>query len=160
MLAEFWSWLETLPLAMRIGETWWFPLLESLHVVAVVLVVGSILMVDLRLLGVAARTYAVSRLSSDLVPWTWGAFAVAAITGLGLFMTRASHYVGNTAFQFKIALLLLAGVNTWVLHKGVFKSVAQWDQSATPALARVAAIVSLLSWIGVVLAGRWTGHLS
>ena len=159
-MAEFWSWLETLPLATSIGESWWFPLLESLHVVAVVLVVGSILMVDLRLLGLAARSYAVSRLCRDLVPWTWGTFAVAVLTGTGLFITRASHYVGNTAFQFKLAFLLLAGINMAILHHGAFKSVAQWDRSATPAAAKAAAAVSLLIWIGVVLAGRWTGHLS
>jgi hypothetical protein len=160
-LTELWTWLENLPLAMRIGESWWFPLLESLHVVGVTLVFGSLLMVDLRLIGVAARGYAVSRMSKELVPWTWAAFALSLLTGFGLFMTRAEHYAGNIAFQLKMLALLLAGINMLVFHFGVFRSVANWDASAaTPNNAKVAGALSLLLWIAVMLAGRWVGHLN
>jgi hypothetical protein len=64
-LTELWSWLENTSLAMRIGESWWFPLLESIHVVAITFVIGSLLMVDLRLIGIAARDYGVSRMSAS-----------------------------------------------------------------------------------------------
>ncbi len=160
-LTEFWSWLESLPIALRIGESWWFPLLESVHVVGITLVFGSLLMVDLRLIGIAARSYAVSRMSHELVPWTWAAFVLSLITGLGLFITRASHYIENVAFQAKLLALVLAGINMAVFHFGVFRHVAKWDSAAiTPISAKVAGTLSLLLWMGVMLAGRWVGHLS
>jgi hypothetical protein len=160
-LTDFWTWLENLPLAVRIGESWWFPLLESLHVVGVTLVFGSLLMVDLRLIGVAAQSYAVSRMSKELVPWTWAAFALSLVTGLGLFMTRAGHYAENIAFQAKALALLLAGVNMLVFHFGVYRRVDQWSSATrTPRNAKVAGALSLLLWMTVMLAGRWVGHLS
>jgi hypothetical protein len=159
-LAAFWSSLEESAIAQRIGESWWFPLLESIHVVAIVLVIGSILMVDLRLIGVTARRYPVSRMSSELVPWTWAAFVLSVITGTGLFITRADHYADNIAFRWKFALLLLAGVNMACFHFGVFRRVANWDTARTPLAAKTSAVLSLLLWAGVILAGRWVGHLS
>lgn len=157
---EFWLWLQSLPLSEYIGFTAWFPFLESLHVLAVGLLVGSILMVDLRLLGVAALPYGASRMTRELIPWSWAAFAVAAVTGTGLFLTRASAYVENTPFQIKFLLIVLAGVNMAVFQFRTFKGIESWDRAARPPLeARLAGGASLLLWAGVVLAGRWTGHV-
>jgi hypothetical protein len=156
---ELWTWLEGLPLAEHIGFTWWFPFLESIHVLAIGLVVGSILMADLRLLGVAALSYAASRVTRELLPWTWGAVCIAVITGFSLFMTRAATYIENPAVQTKLVLLLLAGVNMALFQTRTFRGIADWDNAAaTPVAARVAGATSLLVWAGVVLAGRWVGH--
>ena len=157
---EFWAWVQGLPLSEYIGFTWWFPFLESIHVLAIAFVVGSILTVDLRLVGVTALRYAVSRMTKELIPWTWGAFVVAVVTGTGLFMTRASVYVENPAFQIKFVLLILACVNMAFFQFRTFRSVRGWDTSATiPLDARIAGAASLILWSGVVLAGRWTGHI-
>ena len=156
---ELWTWLETRPLSEHIGFTWWFPFLESIHVLALTLVVGSILMVDLRLLGVAALRYAASRMNTELIPWTWGAFGLAVVTGFGMFMTRASAYIENPAFQTKLVLLLLAGANMALFQFRTYRGIAAWDTTAAPPVAaRLAGAVSLLLWAGVVLAGRWIGH--
>ena len=161
MLTPLWQWLEQTALAQHIGITWWFPLLESIHVVALTLVVGSILMIDLRLIGVAAMRYPASRIFRELIPWVWGAFAVALPTGFGLFMTRAAHYANNPAFQFKIGFLVLAGLNMAVFHlRSVRDITAIDDAEVTPAKAKLAGALSLLLWSGVILAGRWTGHLN
>ena len=158
--ADFWSWLENLPLAGHIGESWWFPLLESIHVLSATFVLGTLLMVDLRLLGVAASQQAVTRISGELIPWSWGAFAVAVVTGIGMFITRAGTYMENPAFQIKLVLLALAGINMAAFHFGTFRRVAQWDLAATPTVAaRFAGAASLVVWAGVMLAGRWVGHL-
>ena len=158
--AEFWEWLQGLPLSQYVGFTWWFPFLESIHVLAIGFVVGSILMVDLRLLGVAALDYAASRMASELIPWTWGAFCIAAVTGAGMFSTRATAYIENPAFQTKLVLLLLACANMAFFQFRTFRDIGSWDTSAVPpTAARVAGAVSLLLWGGVVLAGRWTGHI-
>ncbi len=160
-LDAFWDWLANTDLAFEIGATWWFPLLESIHVVAIVLVVGSILTVDLRLLGFAARAYPVSRVSRELAPWAWAGFAVATVTGTGMFITRPAAYAANPAFQAKLILLLLAGVNVAALHTRVMRDVDRWDtHRTTPGNAKLAGTVSLVIWVGVILAGRWTGHLN
>ena len=157
---EFWTWLEGLPLAEYIGFTWWFPFLESIHVLAIAFLVGSILMVDLRLLGVAALGYAASRLTRELIPWTWGAFCVAVVTGVGMFVTRAPVYMENPAFQVKLVLLLLACANMALFQFRTFRDVASWDSATvTPIAARTAGAASLLLWAGILLAGRWTGHI-
>jgi hypothetical protein len=158
--AEFWSWLEMQPLSAHIGETAWFPLLESLHVLAATFLVGTILMADLRLLGFAARNHPVSRIVREIIPWTWGAFALAIITGTGLFITRASAYVANTAFQLKLLLLILAGANVLLLHLALFRDIEHWDMHTPKRAARLAGGCSLVVWAAVLLAGRWIGHLS
>jgi hypothetical protein len=159
-LVDFLTKIEESELAMQIGATIWFPILESLHVLAVAWVFGAILMVDLRLLGVAAMRNSVKLLSDELTRWVWIGFVIALLTGVGLFTTRANHYVANVAFQYKCALLLLAGLNMMALRLGVWRRVHQWDCMAPPVLAKVAGAGSLVLWAGVITAGRWVGHLS
>ena len=153
VLEAFWSWLEATPLAAYIGESAWFPLLESVHVLSAMFVVGTVLMADLRLLGWAGQRYAVTVITSEVVPWTWGAFVIATVTGVGLIMPRASWYVANSAFLAKVVLLVLAAVNMLVLHFFALGTERVRLQMTTGAC-------SLIVWAGVVLAGRWIGHLS
>ncbi len=160
MLNDFWLSLEYLPLAEHIGGTWWFPLLESLHVVSITLVMGAILMLDLRLMGVAARSNPITDMVRDLVPWAIAAFVIAVITGLGLFVTRASAHMTNPAFQWKLVLIALAGLNMAVFHFRIYRKVWQWDMASTiPIQARIAGAGSLFLWTGVMLSGRWVGHI-
>ena len=157
---SIWQWMQDHPLSQHIGFTWWFPLLESIHVIGVALVVGSIMTVDLRLLGLAALRYPVSRMTRTLLPWTWAAFVVAAVTGFGMFATRAPAYVENPAFQIKFLLLPLACLNMAVFHFWTRRGIEAWDTAPTPPpAARVAGGASLALWAGIVTAGRWTGHI-
>jgi uncharacterized membrane protein len=153
-LADLWTWIETRPLAMYIGESTWFPFFESIHVLSATFVVGTLLVADLRLLGWSAEHHPVTVITREIVPWTWGAFVVAALTGAALFSVRASAYVANPAFLAKVVLLLLAGVNMLALHSIALRDI-QWRR-----MQQFAGACSLLVWAGVVLAGRWIGHLS
>lgn len=147
-----WQAVEASELAFQIGATWLFPLLESLHVAALVLLLGSLLMVDLRLLGVAGLIYEMEAMAAGMLRWVWLAFAVAAVTGLGLFVSRPSAYAANPAFQVKLVLLALVGVNLlWYRLAG---------RTTAGRHGRLAAALSLLLWTGIVIAGRWTGHLN
>src|SRR5436190_14892136 len=102
------QWLQATAVAKAIGENEvLFPWIESVHVLAIVLVVGTISIVDLRLLGVASRDRTVSRLMADVLPFTWGAFVIAAITGSLMFSSDAVHYAHNFFFQGKLVLLAL-----------------------------------------------------
>lgn len=140
------------------GWVWLFPVVETLHVLSLAIVFGSIAMVDLRLLGLTTRDSAVSRLSADILPYTWVAFALAATTGSLMFLSRASTYFYNWAFEFKMLCLMLAGINMLIVNFGAYRAIAQWDlQLPPPAGARAAGAVSLLLWTCVVIFGRWIG---
>ncbi|MBN8819949.1 MAG: hypothetical protein J0I80_14650 [Sphingomonas sp.] len=135
-----------------------FPWVETVHVVAITTVLGVIAIVDLRLLGLAGVSYPVSRLSNTLVPVTWVAFALAAITGALLFTSQPATYVENFAFQMKMLLLVAAGLNMALFHLFTMKGIAVWDKDAVlPLGARLAGLLSLVIWVLVVGFGRWIG---
>ena len=159
-LNQFWDWIQDSELAFQIGATWLFPLLESIHVLGVAFLLGSILVVDLRLLGLTAISYTFSRLERELTYWTWGAFVITVVTGIGMFISRPGAYAENPAFQVKLIFLLLAGVNLIVFKRLVYSTVEQWDDSPIiPLRARLSGLFSLALWAGVILAGRWVGHI-
>lgn len=135
-----------------------FPAIESLHVIALTFVVGTIWIVDLRLLGLASTHRPVTRVTSEILPWTWGAFAAAAITGLLLFSSIATRYYDNGPFRYKVLLLALAGLNMLAFHSMAYKSVAQWDDAPSPpAAAKLAGGLSIVFWTAIVAFGRWIG---
>lgn len=135
-----------------------FPLLESIHVASVMLVFGSICMMDLRLIGAADRSVRVTVFSHAILPWTWAAFAIAVISGTVLMTGQAGGYAVNLQFQMKMALMLAAGANMSVFHFGLWRGVAAWDDSPVPPTAvRLTGALSLTLWICVIVAGRWVG---
>jgi hypothetical protein len=140
------------------GWEWLFPNVETIHVLSLALVFGSIIMVDMRLLGVTSRSSAVSKLSAEVLPYTWVAFACAVITGTLMFMSKAHVYFYNLQFQLKFLLMALAGVNMAIFHFGVYRHVIDWDLRLPPPMgARIAGGLSILLWAGVIFFGRWIG---
>jgi hypothetical protein len=143
--------------SIREGEVL-FPLIESVHVIAICLVVGSIFVLDLRLTGLASTYRPVGRLAGAILPVTWGAFALAAVTGTLLFISNAAKYLGNGFFDAKMILLCAAGLNMIVFHAVSARDLPQWEKDATPPLqARIAGAVSILLWIAIVACGRGIG---
>ena len=142
----------------QLGGEWLFPIVETLHVISLAMVFGSIVMVDLRLLGAASRNSAVSRLSHEVLPYTWGAFGCAIVTGTLLFISKAHVYFYNLQFQLKFLCMLLAGVNMLVFHFGAYRHVLEWDErQPPPPAAQLAGALSVTLWIGVIFFGRWIG---
>ena len=153
------SYLENSALADNIRENdLLFPLIESVHVVAICLVVGSILAVDLRLLGLASLNRPVSRVTAGILPLTWGAFVVAVASGGLLFISNATKYLGNGFFVAKLCLIAAAGLNMAMFHFISAKDLPRWENDRRPPLpARLAGGVSIVLWIAVVACGRWIG---
>ena len=152
------EWLQGQPFATAIAEsTILFPAIETVHVLALTLVVGSIAMVDLRLLGAVSRERSVTAVSRDVLPVTWLAFLAAAISGFLMFASKAQTYLSDTPFQLKVVALLLAGANMLVFHFVTYRGVDAWDLGPAPPAARVAGGLSLLFWVAVVIFGRWIG---
>ncbi len=160
---EFVTALQATPLAAYVsgdaaGAEWAFPVIETLHVMALATVYGSIVMVDLRMLGIASRDLRMAKLADEVLPWTWTAFIIAAISGSLLFISRADTYWNNFAARGKILCMALAGVNMLIYHFGMHRRVAEWDVRIPPPLAvRAAGALSILLWTGVIFFGRWIG---
>jgi Family of unknown function (DUF6644) len=152
-------WLQETRLATVIAENDnLFPFIESIHVLAISLVIGTIAIVDLRLLGLASRDRAAARLIGEVLPYTWAAFGAAAVAGGLLFASNATTYAYNFYFQGKMLLMGLAGINMTVFHLFTGREVARWGTAERTSLgAKAAGAVSLALWIGVVVFGRKVG---
>lgn len=146
--------IETTAVARWMREALWaYPMVEAVHIVCLAVVVGSIVILDLRLLGLS-RGLPVSRLARHTLPWTLGAFVVVGLTGLLMFTAHAEDFLTNRVFMIKMGLILAAGVNAGLLHAGAMRHAAQWDMALPPPRVRAAAALSILLWIGVVFCGR------
>lgn len=139
---------------------WLFPAIETVHLLGMAALVGTITVFDLRLLGWMMRRERVSELARRLLPWTWLAFLVQVVTGITLFLSEAAKVYRNPAFRLKIVLILLAGLHALIFHKIVYRNVATWDEGEVlPIGAKVSGLVSLLLWVGIVAAGRFIGFV-
>ena len=139
---------------------WLFPVIEIVHLLGMAALVGTIAAFDLRLLGWVLQRVRVTELAGRLFPWAWAGFAVQVVTGAMLFSSEAVKMVANPAFQVKMFLIFLAGVHAMVFHRTIYRDVAAWDECAVlPAGAKVAGLVSIVLWVGVVAAGRFIGFI-
>jgi hypothetical protein len=139
---------------------WLFPAIETVHLLGMAALVGTITVFDLRLLGWMMRRERVSELAQRLLPWTWLGFALQVVTGIALFLSEAAKVYSNPAFRLKIVLILLAGLHALIFHKIVYRNVATWDEGEVlPIGAKVSGLVSILLWVGIVAAGRFIGFV-
>src|ERR1700719_4880850 len=131
--------LEASGLATGIRDSLWlFPLIESTHVIGLALVFGTIAIIDLLLLGIASTRRSFQRMASDILKWTWAAFALTALTGSLMFITNATVYYHNFYFRTKMLLLVLAGINMGVFELTLGRKVESWDKApSAPPLGRV-----------------------
>jgi hypothetical protein len=158
-LAAFLQWLAASALATKIRDSLLlFPLLESIHVLGLGLVFGTILVLDLRMLGLASTHRPFQRVASDILKWTWAAFALTALTGSLMFLTNAPVYFHNSYFRAKMLLLLLAGVNMFIFERTTGLRAHQWGESpSAPPAGRAAAAVSIALWVAIIVMGRLIG---
>ncbi len=159
MLQSLWQSLEGSGLATSIASgEYAFPLIETFHVIAIVTVFGTIAIMDLRLLGLTSGKWSISSVSKDTLRLTWGAFALAVITGGLMFISKATTYMVNPYFLWKMALIAFAGINMIVLHLTTWKTIGSWDNGAAiPAAAKLSGALSLAFWIVVIFCGRFIG---
>ena len=134
---------------------WTFSAVETVHVLSITAMAGTIALVDLRLLGVLFRQHRVSRVTRQVTPVTWIGFGLMAVSGTLLFVAQPEKNAANPAFQIKVVLLLLAALNLLAFHTLVFRTVAVWDQRPTPPpAARFSGAASLLLWTTIIVLGR------
>jgi hypothetical protein len=140
-------------------STWAYPLFETVHVIGLALVFGPILLFDLRVLG-WNKDLAVSRLQAALLPWVWTGFALNAASGIALFVSDAAEFAANTAFRFKMVLLVLTGLNALYFQTRIARATVAWDrESVAPFTARISAATSIALWLAIITAGRMIAYI-
>jgi hypothetical protein len=133
---------------------WAYPAVETVHIIGLALLFGSIVIVDLRLIGLGRSVSAIA-VTRSVLPWTLTGFCVAAATGSLMFVAHASDFSTLPIFLLKMTLIVLGGVNAALLHLGAMKSAGRWDVAALPPpRVRTAAALSLLTWMCVIACGR------
>jgi len=154
------DWLYAAPIAALLRENaLLFPWVECMHVLSFTLVVGSISIVDLRLLGWASRERSVDQVCASVLPVTWIAFGLAVLTGSLLFASNAVEYAQNFYFRLKLALIFLAGINMIVFHLLVNPGANRRAAADRTALSdRIVGGFSIAVWVAVVACGRWIGY--
>ena len=149
------QWLSETPLALELADSnWLFGTVEALHVAALSVVIGSIALVDLRLIGVGLARGSAQEVLERLGPFTLGCFAFALASGSVLLFANPIGYSENFWFAAKFSLLALAGINALVFHLFAQRKLAE-PGSIIP---RISGAVSLTLWLGIVIAGRWIGY--
>ena len=148
-------WLESTAAATAMRQSpWLYPIVEILHIVGFVVLVGSAAMFDLRLLGLS-RQLSVKGMERHLLRWARASLLVVVPTGSLMFAAHATEFAYNPAFRLKLVLLVAAGLNAAAFHLRPFRLVSEWDAGArAPLAARFAGGLSLVLWAGVIACGR------
>ncbi len=138
---------------------WLYPAVETVHIAGIAILVGSIAVLDLRLLGFS-RSLPLRKLAAHVLPWSIGSFALILPSGLAMFVAHAGDLIASPVFALKMGLILAAVTNAAVFHAGVFRSAPGWDvDAAAPLAARAAAALSLLLWVSVIACGRLLAYV-
>ncbi|MDR6959172.1 hypothetical protein J2W43_003169 [Pseudomonas brassicacearum] len=139
--------------AMR-SELWLYPLVEVVHIIGFSVLVGAVVMFDLRILGLS-KGIAVTALARHLLTWAIAALLLIVPAGLMMFSAHPHDFAGNDVFVLKLCLIATAGLNALVFHTGTYRGVLQWNiGQKAPGLARIQALVSMALWIAVICCGR------
>jgi hypothetical protein len=146
-----------LGIAMR-KSTWLYPMVETTHLIGLAILVGSIAVLDLRLMGFS-RGLSVRKLASHTLPWTVGSFFLILPSGLMMFAAHATDFISNPVFALKMCLVMAGVFNAAIFHVTVFRGAAAWDVDVMPpAAARASAALSLLLWLSVIACGRFLAY--
>jgi hypothetical protein len=160
-LLQICEWIYNTHFSTSIRESVYvFPIIEGIHTLGITAVVGTIAILDLRLLGVILKRERVSQIARQVLPWTWAGFSVMFVTGLLLSISEAATNYFNWAFRIKLILLVLVGLNPLFFHLTTYRKVSTWDlANVTPMRARAAAAFSLILWAGIIVSGRMIAYL-
>jgi len=154
-LMDFFQWCYDTPIGETIrNSSWLFPVIEAIHLLGLALVAGSVLLVELRLLGVGLNRQPVSVLAANTQPYLIAGICLMFATGIPLFLSESMKAYYSFAFWIKMACLFLVLLYTFTLRRRLTRTTTPTDR---PALGRLMAIVSLTLWFGVAWGGRWIG---
>jgi hypothetical protein len=135
------------------------PIVQTVHLLSIAAVMGSIVLIDLKVLGLALPSQSTTELVRRLMPWTWWALPLLAASGSIFIVALPERYFSNPVFGLKLAMLGPAIALAAVFQRASAKDARFWERSrGRRASARIVAGLSLVLWIGVALAGRWIAY--
>ncbi len=160
MLLEFFEWMATTQWSIALHESFYmYPWIESSHVLLITVFVGILIFIDLRMLGLVFKDVPVSELTSKLLPWSIAGFVLIVITGLLLFYAIPVRTYQSIFFRIKVIVLIAAGLNAMWFHFKVQNKGVEWDSDPVPPRrVRIVALVSLSSWITIIVTGRMIAY--
>jgi hypothetical protein len=161
-LLDLCNWINDSPIGTAIRESVLvFPVIEGIHLLAIGVSAGTIVLTDLRLMGVIMKKEPASKVLRSILPFSIGGFIVVLITGSFLFWAEAAKSYRNPWFRFKLIFLALAGLNALIFHTGIYRRMNIWDNDDTPpAKARMAGALSIVLWATVIWLGRQFAYSS
>jgi uncharacterized protein DUF6644 len=156
----FCEWLASTQWSIALHESvYMYPLVESVHVLTLTVFLGSAVMLDLRLLGLTLRNVEVEEVVGRLERLAVWGFLVMVASGAMLFYAIPVRSFQNVFFRAKMIFLILAGLNAWIFHSGIYRTVSKWNQDRVPPKrARAAGLISLVLWAFIVIAGRMIAY--
>lgn len=159
-LRWFADWLDTHAWSTALHESlYMYPLIETTHVLALTLFVGTLAVVDLRMLGYAYRTTPISTISQNILPWTMVGFVIMIVTGVLLFYAIPVRTYHSVWFRIKLIAIVLAGINALHYHFRVSRNQILWDTTPKPPRSvRMAAATSIILWVVVIFTGRMIAY--
>ena len=154
-LLPFIEWTASSSLSHAIStSTWAFAVIESIHLLALSVIGGAVLIVDLRLLGFGVKTRTLEELARDAQPWFLGSWMVMIVTGMLLFVSEPQKLYYSTPFAVKMTCLLLGTIFALTVRR---KVTLAGENRVPPIVMKLVALVSLTLWFGVGAGGRWIG---
>ena len=150
------EWLQGLPWTTAIRESpWGYPIIETAHVASIVFFAGLVMVMDLRLVGLAFTHAPLTQIQRRLFPWQMAGFVPSTATGLLLCCIDPLRYYGNVFFWVKLGMLVLAGINALAFHLTIYRTAVRRDEDPqVPGTVRLAGAVSLLLWSAIIVSGR------
>ena len=159
-LLSFAQWLANTPGSIALHESqYMYSLVESSHVLSLCLFLGTLVLMDLRMLGLLLRNVPVGEVAARVLPWTFAGFGLMAMSGVLLFYAIPVRSYQSLFFRIKVILMIVAGLNTWHYHRTAHRTIDRWGAAAIPPKSvRASALMSLTAWIIVVFAGRFIAY--
>ncbi len=154
------QWLSATPLSLALRELdWLVPLLQTVHILAIAMVISSVFLIDLRLLGLASLQ-SITETAHRFVPWIWIDLAILAVSGVALIAVEPMRALSNTAFQIKMALLFVAIIMTWLFQIALRSNAEFWQRTGShKSMATALAVNAFLLWCAIAGAGRLIAYL-
>jgi len=154
--ASFFAWCHDSAISEWINTSVWaFAIIETFHILALTVLLGTVVALDLRMLGIRSYRQSTAELAQELMPFTVAALVVLIVTGIPMFMSQAIRYSQSVSFLVKMTLLVL----TIAFHFTIYRNVTMANGDVRGRIGRLAASLSLMCWFGVALAGRGIAFL-
>jgi hypothetical protein len=158
-MTKFTAWIAGTWLSAQIQNVAWIiPAVQIIHILSVSVVMSSVLVLDLRLVGLLARSERMDIFTQRYLPWVWRALAILFLSGATLIIGEPDRDLNNPVFWAKMSLLAVATLITLFVERPVLRDAHFWETGNRRFAVRVLAAIALICWISIVFCGRWIAY--